>query len=56
LKMIIFVFPNITIEFYHPRLDGPIEIEGEIVRREKRGIVVKFSKEIKELAKGTLNE
>jgi len=43
---------HITIRFYHPSVDGPIEIEGEIVRREKRGIGVKFSNEIKELAKG----
>jgi len=43
---------HITLKFYHPSVDGPIEIEGEIVRREKRGIGVKFSKKIKELSKG----
>ncbi|MBW2370394.1 MAG: PilZ domain-containing protein [Deltaproteobacteria bacterium] len=43
---------HITLKFYHPIVDGPIEIEGEIVRREKRGIGVKFSNKIKELAKG----
>jgi len=40
---------HITIKFYHPSVTGPIEIDAEIVRREKHGIGVKFSKKIKEL-------
>jgi len=40
---------HITIKFYHPSVTGPIEIDSVIVRREKRGIGVKFPKKIKEL-------
>ncbi len=43
---------HITIKFHHSSVDGPIEIEGEIVRREKCGIGVKFSNEIKVFPKG----
>jgi len=42
----------ITIKFYHPNVDGPIEVEGEIIRKEKHGIGVKFSSKIRGLSKG----